>query len=115
MLICLKKFSSLRSVDAALSRCSLAALVTAPPVSLGDRPFARYPAKLMSRQVAPVSSLAGSLATPLTVNPSLAALLVWGGAVTAMSPRYGGGAVLTATARALGQVRARYGTVERQG
>ena len=48
MLICLKKFSSLRSVNAALSRCSLAALVTA---------------------------------TPLTVNPSLAALLVCGGAV----------------------------------
>ena len=35
----------------------------------------------MSRQVASVSSLAGSLATPLTVTPSLAALLVWGGAV----------------------------------
>ena len=63
-----------------------------------------------------VSFLArASLATPLTVNPSLAALLVWGGAVTAMSPRYGGGVVLTATARALRQVRARYGTVERQG
>ena len=82
MLICCEKFSSLRSFDAALSRCSLAALVTA---------------------------------TPTTVTLSLAALLVWGGAVTAMSPRYGGGAVLTATARALGQVRGRYGTVERQG
>ncbi len=55
-----------------------------------------------------------SLVSPTVVDLSLAALLVWGGAVTAMSPRYGGGVVLTATARALGQERARYGTVERQ-